>query len=66
MPEVEYYATLQKDYGPVRMLAWLVVLLVSWCRRVCRAEHDVWLGGGPDSRIGVAADDRVSFAARCW
>jgi putative ABC transport system permease protein len=28
-PEVEYYATLQKDYGPVRMLAWLVVLLVS-------------------------------------
>jgi putative ABC transport system permease protein len=29
MPEVEYYATLQKDYGPVRTLAWLVVLLVS-------------------------------------
>jgi putative ABC transport system permease protein len=29
MPEVEYYGTLQKDYGPVRMLAWLVVLLVS-------------------------------------
>jgi ABC-type lipoprotein release transport system permease subunit len=29
MPEVEYYATLQRDYGPVRMLAWLVVLLVS-------------------------------------
>jgi putative ABC transport system permease protein len=29
MPELEYYATLQKDYGPVRMLAWLVVLLVS-------------------------------------
>jgi putative ABC transport system permease protein len=29
MPEVEYYATLQKDYLPVRMLAWLVVLLVS-------------------------------------
>jgi putative ABC transport system permease protein len=29
MPEVEYYASLQKDYGPVRMLAWLVVLLVS-------------------------------------
>lgn len=29
MPEVEYYATLQKDYGPVRALAWLVVLLVS-------------------------------------
>lgn len=29
MPEIEYYATLQKDYGPVRMLAWLVVLLVS-------------------------------------
>ena len=29
MPETEYYATLQKDYGPVRMLAWLVVLLVS-------------------------------------
>jgi putative ABC transport system permease protein len=28
-PELEYYATLQKDYGPVRMLAWLVVLLVS-------------------------------------
>lgn len=29
MPELDYYATLQKDYGPVRMLAWLVVLLVS-------------------------------------
>jgi ABC-type lipoprotein release transport system permease subunit len=29
MPEMEYYATLQKDYGPVRMLAWLVVLIVS-------------------------------------
>jgi ABC-type antimicrobial peptide transport system permease subunit len=29
MPEVDYYATLQKDYGPVRMLAWLVVMLVS-------------------------------------
>ena len=27
--EVDYYATLQKDYGPVRWLAWLVVLLVS-------------------------------------
>jgi ABC-type lipoprotein release transport system permease subunit len=29
LAEPEYYATLQKDYGPVRMLAWLVVLLVS-------------------------------------
>jgi ABC-type antimicrobial peptide transport system permease subunit len=29
MPEVEYYETLQRDYGPVRTLAWLVVLLVS-------------------------------------
>jgi putative ABC transport system permease protein len=29
MPEMEYYGSLQKDYGPVRMLAWLVVLLVS-------------------------------------
>jgi ABC-type lipoprotein release transport system permease subunit len=29
MPETEYYATLQKDYGPVRWLAWLIVLLVS-------------------------------------
>ena len=27
--ETEYYATLQKDYGPIRWLAWLVVLLVS-------------------------------------
>ena len=27
--ETEYYATLQRDYGPVRLLAWLVVLLVS-------------------------------------
>ena len=27
--ETEYYATLQKDYRPVRGLAWLVVLLVS-------------------------------------
>jgi ABC-type antimicrobial peptide transport system permease subunit len=29
MRETEYYATLQKDYGPVRSLAWLVVLLVA-------------------------------------
>jgi ABC-type antimicrobial peptide transport system permease subunit len=29
MPEVDYYASLQEDYGPVRMLAWLVVLLIS-------------------------------------
>ncbi|HEX6962407.1 MAG TPA: ABC transporter permease [Lacipirellula sp.] len=29
MPEVEYYDSLQRDYGPVRMLAWLVVMLVS-------------------------------------
>ena len=29
LAETEYYASLQKDYGPVRMLAWLVVLLVS-------------------------------------
>ncbi len=29
MREVEYYATLQKDYETVRWLAWLVVLLVS-------------------------------------
>ncbi|MEO2013601.1 MAG: ABC transporter permease [Fuerstiella sp.] len=29
IPEIEYYASLQKDYGPVVWLAWLVVLLVS-------------------------------------
>jgi ABC-type lipoprotein release transport system permease subunit len=29
LPEVDYYATLQRDYKPVRWLAWLVVLLVS-------------------------------------
>jgi ABC-type antimicrobial peptide transport system permease subunit len=29
MPETEYYASLQADYGPIRWLAWLVVLLVS-------------------------------------
>ena len=29
MRETEYYGTLQKDYAPVRWLAWLVVLLVS-------------------------------------
>jgi putative ABC transport system permease protein len=27
-PEADYYATLQKHYGPVRAMAWLVVLLV--------------------------------------
>lgn len=27
--ETDYYASLQKDYGPVRLLSWLVVLLVS-------------------------------------
>jgi ABC-type lipoprotein release transport system permease subunit len=29
MRETEYYAALERDYRPVRMLAWLVVLLVS-------------------------------------
>jgi ABC-type lipoprotein release transport system permease subunit len=29
MRETDYYATLQSDYGPVRMLAWLMVVLVS-------------------------------------
>jgi ABC-type antimicrobial peptide transport system permease subunit len=29
LQENNYYATLQRDYRPVRMLAWLVVLLVS-------------------------------------
>ena len=29
LPEVDYYATLQRDYRPMRMLAWLVVLLVA-------------------------------------
>jgi ABC-type antimicrobial peptide transport system permease subunit len=29
LKETDYYASLQKDYGPVRILAWLVVLLVS-------------------------------------
>lgn len=27
--ETDYYATLQKDYGPIRWLAWLVVMLVA-------------------------------------
>ncbi len=27
--ETDYYSLLQKDYGPIRMLAWLVVALVS-------------------------------------
>ncbi len=27
--ESDYYATLQRDYGPIRWLAWLVVLLVA-------------------------------------
>ncbi|NIP85453.1 MAG: ABC transporter permease [Planctomycetales bacterium] len=29
MRESDYYALLQRDYGPVRWLAWLVVLMVS-------------------------------------
>ena len=28
-PETEYYAALQRHYGPVRAVAWLIVLLVS-------------------------------------
>lgn len=28
-PEIDYYASLQKHYGPVRSMAWLVVLLVT-------------------------------------
>lgn len=27
--EIDYYATLQEDYAPVRLLAWIVVLLVA-------------------------------------
>ena len=27
--ETEYYATLQRDYGPIRKLAWLIVVLVA-------------------------------------
>ncbi len=27
--ETDYYASLQKDYGPIRWLAWLVVMLIS-------------------------------------
>lgn len=29
MPETEYYASLQKDYQPIRWLAWFVVILVA-------------------------------------
>jgi len=29
MPELSYYETLREDYGPVRLLAWVVVMLVS-------------------------------------
>lgn len=29
LPEIKYYQGLKKDYGPIRMLAWLVVFLVS-------------------------------------
>ena len=29
VPEVTYYASLQKHYQPVRMLGWVVVLLVA-------------------------------------
>ena len=29
MRETEYYASLQRDYGPIRWLSWLVVVLVS-------------------------------------
>ena len=29
MHETDYYASLQKDYGPILWLAWLIVLLVS-------------------------------------
>ncbi len=29
VPETEYYASLQRDYAPLRWLAWLIVLLVS-------------------------------------
>jgi ABC-type antimicrobial peptide transport system permease subunit len=29
MRETDYYATLQKDYRPIRLLAWFVVLLVA-------------------------------------
>ena len=38
--ETDYYASLQKDYGPIRWLAWLVVLLVSGAGCICRTQHE--------------------------
>ena len=35
MRQIDYFATLQKDYQPVRMLAWLVVLLVAGAGVFC-------------------------------
>ena len=45
----DYYASLQKDYGPIRWLAWLVVLLVAGAGVFAGLEHPLWIGCGSNS-----------------
>jgi ABC-type antimicrobial peptide transport system permease subunit len=62
MPETEYYATLQKDYGPVRLLAWLVVVLVS-CAGVFAGMNTMY--GSMVGRIReLASLQTIGFARR--
>ncbi len=60
--ETEYYAGLQKDYGPVRWLAWLVVMLVSGAGAFAGLNT---LYGAVLGRIGeIATLQTIGFARR--
>lgn len=60
--ETDYYAGLQKDYGPVRWLAWLVVVLVSGAGAFAGLNT---LYGAVLGRIGeLATLQTIGFARR--
>lgn len=60
--ETDYYARLQKDYGPVRWLAWLVVVLVSGAGAFAGLNT---LYGAVLGRIGeLATLQTIGFARR--
>jgi ABC-type lipoprotein release transport system permease subunit len=60
--ETDYYARLQKDYGPVRWLAWLVVVLVSGAGAFAGLNT---LYGAVLGRIGeIATLQTMGFARR--
>ena len=57
--EAEYYASLQKHYGPMRALAWLLVGLVAVAGGVRGGEHHVRGRGRAGARVRRAPGHRV-------